>query len=83
MTRHLKKFEKTLYGDMLKHLKQTDQEVPWPWGDFLYYSRTEEGKVRGDWGRPRPSARVGLLVGGNKALSDPYPFPLWWGGNKA
>lgn len=46
MTRHLKKLEKTLYDDMLRHLKQTDQEVPWPWGEYLYYSRTVEGKVR-------------------------------------
>lgn len=46
MTRHLKKLEKTLYEDMLRHLKQTDQEYPWPWGDYLYYSRTVEGKVR-------------------------------------
>lgn len=46
MTRHLKKLEKALYEDMLRHLKQTDQEYPWPWGDYLYYSRTVEGKVR-------------------------------------
>ena len=46
MTRHLKKLEKTLYDDMLRFLKQTDQEYPWPWGDYVYYSRTLEGKVR-------------------------------------
>lgn len=45
MTRHLKTLEKTLYKDMLKHLKQTDQEYPWGWGDNFYYSKTIEGKV--------------------------------------
>lgn len=45
MTRHLRKLEKRLYDDMLRHLKQTDQEYPWPWGDYVYYSRTVEGKV--------------------------------------
>jgi len=30
-----------LYKDMLDHLKQTDQQYPYPDGAFLYYSRTE------------------------------------------
>jgi len=44
MTSGLKPFEDVLYNEMLSHLKQTDLEVPVRRGDYLYYSRTEEGK---------------------------------------
>jgi oligopeptidase B len=33
-----------LYKEMLSHIKQTDTQVPYRWGDYFYYSRTEEGK---------------------------------------
>ena len=33
-----------LYKEMLGHIKQTDTQVPYRWGDYFYYSRTEEGK---------------------------------------
>src|SRR4029453_866175 len=33
-----------LYKEMLSHIKQTDVNVPYRWGDSFYYSRTEEGK---------------------------------------
>jgi oligopeptidase B len=33
-----------LYNEMLSHIKQTDFNVPYRWGDYFYYSRTEEGK---------------------------------------
>jgi oligopeptidase B len=33
-----------LYKEMLSHIKQTDVNVPYRWGDYFYYSRTEEGK---------------------------------------
>jgi oligopeptidase B len=44
LTKDLKPFEETLYTEMLGHIKQTDLSVPVRRGDFLYYSRTEEGK---------------------------------------
>jgi oligopeptidase B len=44
MTRDLKPFEDALYNEMLSHVKQTDLDVPVRRGDYLYYSRTEEGK---------------------------------------
>src|SRR6185295_927501 len=34
----------TLYQEMLGRIKQTDLGVPTRRGEFLYYSRTEEGK---------------------------------------
>jgi oligopeptidase B len=34
----------TLYREMLGRIRQTDLSVPYRNGDYLYYSRTEEGK---------------------------------------
>ncbi len=34
----------TLYKEMLGHIKETDQTVPYREGDYFYYSRTEQGK---------------------------------------
>src|SRR2546430_12060811 len=33
-----------LYKEMLSHIKQTDQNVPYRFGGYFYYTRTEEGK---------------------------------------
>lgn len=34
---------KTLYGEMLSHIKETDVSVPFREGKYWYYSRTEQG----------------------------------------
>jgi oligopeptidase B len=44
MTKNLTAFEEALYKEMLGRIKQTDLSVPVRRGDYLYYSRTEEGK---------------------------------------
>lgn len=44
MTAGLKPFEDALYNEMLSHIKQTDLSVPVQRGEYLYYSRNEEGK---------------------------------------
>lgn len=36
--------QEKLYKEMLSHIKQTDTNVPYRWGDYFYYTRTEEGK---------------------------------------
>jgi oligopeptidase B len=33
-----------LYTEILSHIKQTDTNVPYRWGNFFYYTRTVEGK---------------------------------------
>jgi oligopeptidase B len=33
-----------LYKEILGHIKQTDVNVPYRWGDYFYYSRTIEGQ---------------------------------------
>jgi oligopeptidase B len=36
--------QETLYKEILSHIKQTDVNVPYKWGDYFYYSRTVEGQ---------------------------------------
>jgi protease II len=43
MTADLKPLQENLYEDMLSRLKETDDEVPYLNGDFVYYSRTVKG----------------------------------------
>jgi oligopeptidase B len=40
----LKPLQDKLYEEMLSHIKQTDENVPYREGDWLYISKTEEGK---------------------------------------
>lgn len=37
-------FQETLYREMIGRIKETDQDPPYPDGDYFYYSRTEKGK---------------------------------------
>jgi oligopeptidase B len=37
-------FQGDLYREMLARIKEDDQSVPYPYGGWLYYSRTETGK---------------------------------------
>jgi len=39
-----KALQETLYAEMLGRIKQTDLSVPSRIGDYLYYSRTQEGQ---------------------------------------
>jgi oligopeptidase B len=33
-----------LYKEMVGHMKETDKTVPYQWGNYFYYTRTEQGK---------------------------------------
>lgn len=44
MMEHTEALEETLYREIVGRIKETDLEVPYPKGDYYYYSRTEEGK---------------------------------------
>ena len=39
--------QEILYKEMVGRIKETDMDVPYPYGGYLYYSRTEEGKQYG------------------------------------
>ena len=43
MTADLKPLQENIYEDMLSRLKETDDEVPYMNGNFVYYSRTVKG----------------------------------------
>jgi len=44
MMKHTAALQEKLYQEMLSHIKQTDRQVPYRWGNYFYYTRTEEGK---------------------------------------
>jgi oligopeptidase B len=47
--------QQSLYKEMLGHIKQTDVNVPYRFGDYFYYSRTVEGKQYPIFARRRKS----------------------------
>jgi oligopeptidase B len=44
---HTKPLQEKLYTEMLSRIKQDDLSVPYRYGDYFYYSRTEKGKQYG------------------------------------
>ncbi|GAB9463968.1 hypothetical protein Gpo141_00001411 [Globisporangium polare] len=42
-TKHLDHVRTNLYNELLSHVQETDEEFPYPHGDYLYYTRTEKG----------------------------------------
>jgi len=36
--------QEKLYNEMVSHIKETDVNVPYRWGNYFYYTRTEKGK---------------------------------------
>ncbi|HKX29085.1 MAG TPA: S9 family peptidase [Blastocatellia bacterium] len=46
-------FQESLYQEMLARIKETDQNVPYRKGEYLYYTRTEQGKQYSIYGRKK------------------------------
>jgi oligopeptidase B len=66
--------QKTLYDEMLAHVKETDLSVPYRYGNFLYYFRTEKGKqYRIHCRKPFPDGVEQVLVDLN-ALAEGKKF---------
>ncbi|HEV2884642.1 MAG TPA: S9 family peptidase [Pyrinomonadaceae bacterium] len=42
--KHTAELQEKLYKEMVGHIKETDRKVPYRWGDYFYYTRTEAGK---------------------------------------
>ena len=36
--------QEKLYKEMVGHIKETDRSVPYQWGNYFYFTRTEQGK---------------------------------------
>jgi oligopeptidase B len=60
-----KGLQETLYKEMLGRIKQTDLSVPYRLGEYVYYSRTEEGKQY-----PYMCRRKGSMAGAEEILLD-------------
>lgn len=43
LMKHTAPLQDKLYNEMLSHIKQTDDSVPYRWGDYYYYTRTVSG----------------------------------------
>jgi oligopeptidase B len=43
-TKHLQGLKAQIYNEFVSHTKETDEEVPYPHGDWFYYTRTVTGK---------------------------------------
>jgi oligopeptidase B len=43
MMKPTSQLQEKLYNEMLSHIKQTDTNVPYRWGNYFYYTRTVEG----------------------------------------
>jgi len=55
MTKGTAELQERLYKEMLSRIKETDTNVPWPLGGYLYYTRTEQGKQYAVWARRKGS----------------------------
>src|SRR5712691_5286042 len=44
MMRPTTELQEKLYNEMVGHIKETDDSVPYRWGDYFYYTHTEQGK---------------------------------------
>src|SRR4029079_16003484 len=60
-----KGLQQNLYDEVLGRIKQTDLTVPTRIGDYVYYSRTEEGKQY-----PYRCRRKGSMTGAEEILLD-------------
>ena len=64
----------TLYREMLGRILETDMGVPYRKGDFLYYSRTEEGKQYPIYCRRRGADAPEEVTLDLNALAAGHPF---------
>ncbi len=67
--------QEKLYKEMVSHIKETDESVPYRWGDYFYYSRTEQGKQYPIYARKKGSvaAKEEIILDQNE-LAKGYGF---------
>ncbi len=67
MTATLEPLRESLYEEMLSHIRQTDESVPYRDRGWWYWSRTEEGKQYAQYLRraDAPDSREEMLLDGN------------------
>jgi len=67
-------FQDSLYREMLARIKEDDQSVPYPFGPWLYYSRTETGKQYAIHCRKRGPDGAEQITLDLNALAEGHPF---------
>ncbi len=65
LTKGTAELQERLYKEMLSRIKETDTNVPWPLGGYLYYTRTEQGKQY-----PTYARRKGQMSAPEQVLLD-------------
>src|SRR5205085_9417757 len=69
------RLQEKLYKEMLSRIKETDTNVPYPLGGYLYYTRTEQGKQYATYARRKGqmSAPEEVLLDLNEMVKG-HPF---------
>ena len=75
LMQHTEALQQQLYDEMLGRIQETDLSVPYRYGDYFYYNRTEEGKAYGIYCRKYGSleAEEEVLVDSNQ-LAEGHEF---------
>ncbi|WP_109485181.1 S9 family peptidase [Occallatibacter savannae] len=81
LTADLAPLRDQLYSEMLSHIKQTDESVPYREGDWWYYARTEEGKQYSIFCRKRgsetaPEGPEEIILDGNQLAQGQAFFSI-------
>jgi oligopeptidase B len=67
-------FQAALYKEMLARIKEDDESVPYPFGGWLYYSRTETGKQYSIHCRKRAADAAEHVTLDLNALAEGHAF---------
>ena len=75
---HTEALQQQLYDEMLGRIQETDLSVPYRYGDYYYYSRTEEGRAYGIYCRKSGSleAPEEILLDNNQLAEGEDYFSL-------
>ncbi len=78
MTQHSDGLQSALYAEMLSHIQQTDLTVPVKRGEYLYYTRTEQGQQYRIYCRKHTSldATEEILLDGNAMAEGQKYFQM-------
>ncbi|PYM23816.1 MAG: oligopeptidase B [Candidatus Rokuibacteriota bacterium] len=74
LTKPTTAFRESLYREMLARIKEDDQSVPYPFGGWLYYSRTETGKQYPIYCRKRAADAPEQITLDLNALAEGHAF---------
>jgi oligopeptidase B len=78
MMSHTEDLQSTLYDEMLSRIKESDVSAPVKYGDYYYYTRTEEGKQYKIYCRKRgsPDAAEEIILDENQLAAGHDFFKL-------